>query len=341
VRFRGRPNESSTRSAGWGGSEPRLVGSAVALGGIDMTDRLEEMIPSALGGDRVDRVVALLGDLSRATVKRLVDAGAVTLDGVVVQAASRRVVEGELLGVILPDEVDPRPAADGSIELVVRFEDEHVVVIDKPAGLVVHPGAGNDDGTLVNALVHHYPEVTDVGEIHRPGIVHRLDRGTSGLLVIARSAAAHVELVRQLAAHEPERVYTALVWGHLESDSGTIDAPIGRSPRQPIRMAVSEQGRHAVTHYCVDARYTTPRDTSLLTCRLETGRTHQIRVHLRAIGHPVVGDRDYDGGRPGLDPGRPFLHAGELRFVHPITGAQVVVVSPLPDDLVACLNECG
>jgi 23S rRNA pseudouridine1911/1915/1917 synthase len=305
-----------------------------------MTRRLDEKIPDALAGERVDRAVALLADLSRSVVARLVVAGDVTLDGDVVGSASRRVVEGEMLGVSFPDEVDPHPTPDASIELIVRYEDPHVVVIDKAPGLVVHPGAGHDDGTLVNALVHRYPEIADVGEVHRPGIVHRLDRGTSGLLVVARTAAAHEELVRQMSAHEPERIYTALGWGHPESDSGTIDAPIGRSPRHPTRMAVSEQGRRAVTHYRVDARYTSPRDTCLLTCRLETGRTHQIRVHLRAIGHPVVGDRDYDGGRPGLDPGRPFLHAGELRFVHPVTGDLVAVSSPLPADLVACLADC-
>ncbi len=306
-----------------------------------MNGRLDETIPAALAGERVDRVVALLGDLSRSAVSRLIDAGDVRVDDQVVRVASRRVSAGESLAVVLPEDIDPSPAPDPSIALTVRFEDEHVVVVDKPAGLVVHPGAGNVDGTLVNALVHRYPEIAGVGEVHRPGIVHRLDRGTSGLLVVARTPRAHAELVRQMSAHEPRRTYTALTWGHLDSDSGTIDAPIGRSPRQPTRMAVSEQGRRAVTHYQVDERFTSPRDTSLLTCRLETGRTHQIRVHLRAIGHPVVGDRDYDGGRPGLDPGRPFLHAGELRFAHPVSGDAVVVRAPLPEDLVACLADCA
>jgi 23S rRNA pseudouridine1911/1915/1917 synthase len=306
-----------------------------------MSSRLEETIPAALAGERIDRVVALLGDLSRSAVAGLIQAGDVRLDDDVVHVASRRVSTGEALAVTLPDDVDPSPAPDPTIDVTIRFEDEHVVVVDKDAGLVVHPGAGNVDGTLVNALVHRYPEISDVGEVHRPGVVHRLDRGTSGLLVVARTPEAYVELVRQLSAHEPRRIYTALAWGHLESDSGTIDAPVGRSPRRPTRMAVSEQGRRAVTHYRVDSRYTSPRDTSLLTCRLETGRTHQIRVHLRAIGHPVVGDRDYDGGRPGLDPGRPFLHAGELRFVHPISGDPIEVTSPLPPDLVACLAECS
>ncbi|MEQ8841293.1 MAG: RluA family pseudouridine synthase [Acidimicrobiales bacterium] len=302
---------------------------------------IDEIIPAALDGERVDRAVALVSELSRSAVVKLIDGGSVRLDARRITSASERVHEGQQLEVTMPDEVDPRPAPDPAVLFEVRHEDDHIVVIDKPAGLVVHPGAGNADATLVNGLVHRFPELADVGEVHRPGIVHRLDRGTSGLLVVARTAEAHAELVRQMSAHEPERIYTALAWGHLEHDKGTIDAPIGRSPRQPTRMAVSDQGRRAVTHYTVDERFDLPRATTLVTCRLETGRTHQIRVHLRAIGHPVVGDRDYDGGRPGLDPGRPFLHAGELRFVHPATGAPVAITSPLPPDLVDCLALCS
>ncbi len=305
-----------------------------------MTTHLAEVVPAALEGERVDRAVAILADLSRSAVATLIGDGAVRLDGIPARSASMRVSEGQQLEVALPDPVDPRPGPDAAVEFSVRHEDDDVVVIDKPAGLVVHPGAGHADATLVHGLVHRFPEIADVGEGHRPGIVHRLDRGTSGLLVVARTAAAYDELVRQMSNHEPERVYQALTWGHIESDRGTIDAPIGRSPRHPTRMAVSDQGRRAVTHYEVNQRFDVPRDTTLVTCRLETGRTHQIRVHLRAIGHPVVGDRDYDGGRPGLDPGRPFLHAGRLRFVHPTTGEPVTVEAPLPADLVECLGAC-
>jgi 23S rRNA pseudouridine1911/1915/1917 synthase len=305
-----------------------------------MSDHLTETVPAVLDGERVDRAVALVGDLSRSVVTRLIGEGAVRVDGVPVRSPSTRVHEGQHLEVDLPEPVDPRPTPDPSVEFAILYEDESVVVVDKPAGLVVHPGAGNTEATLVHGLVDRFPEIADVGEAHRPGIVHRLDRGTSGLLVVARTADAYTELVRQMSAHEPERIYAALVWGHLESASGTIDAPIGRSPRHPTRMAVSDQGRRAVTHYVVDRRFSVPRDTTLVTCRLETGRTHQIRVHLRAIGHPIVGDRDYDGGRPGLDPGRPFLHAGALRFVHPVTGEPVAVEAPLPADLVDCLGQC-
>lgn len=301
----------------------------------------DTVVPGALAGERVDRVVALLTDLSRSAVARLIEAGDVAVDGIRVSAASQRVETGQRLGVVLPAPVDDRPTPDPGIELSVVHEDDDLVVIDKPAGMVVHPGAGHAEGTLVHALVHRYPELADVGEPHRPGIVHRLDRGTSGLLAVARSPAAYDDLVAQLAAHEPERIYTALVWGHPEADAGTIDAPIGRSPRHPTRMAVSEQGRPAVTHYEVVRRFEHPRPVSLMRCSLETGRTHQIRVHLRAIGHPVVGDRDYDGARPGLDPGRPFLHAGELRLRHPRDGRLRSFTAPLPDDLAACLARCS
>jgi 23S rRNA pseudouridine1911/1915/1917 synthase len=167
-----------------------------------------------------------------------------------------------------------------------------------------------------------------------------LDRGTSGLLVVARSLRAYTSLVEQMSSHEPTRIYQALAWGHLDSDNGRIDAPIGRSVRQPTRMTVSEQGRRAVTEYEVERRFTEPVDASLLRCRLETGRTHQIRVHLRAIGHPVVGDRDYDGGRPGLDPGRPFLHAAQLDVRHPVSDEPLSFTAPLPPDLQATLERC-
>ena len=305
-----------------------------------MSGRLEEQIPDGLDGERVDRVVAMLADMSRSVVAKLIADGAVAVDGLVVEIPSRRVASGEIVMVDLPPPVDPRPVPDPEVGFGVVHEDEAVVVIDKPAGLVVHPGAGHNIGTLVHGLLHRYPELATVGEAHRPGIVHRLDRGTSGLLVVARTEAAHAGLVAQMAAHEPQRIYRALVWGHPESGAGTLDASIGRSTRHPTRMTVTDQGRRAVTHYVVDDRFDKPRRVALLTCRLETGRTHQIRVHLRAIGHPVVGDRDYDGGRPGLDPGRPFLHAGELRFVHPISGEQIVAVSPLPDDLAQTLERC-
>jgi 23S rRNA pseudouridine1911/1915/1917 synthase len=229
------------------------------------------------------------------------------------------------------------PVADPSIEVVVRYEDDDLVVVAKPAGLVVHPGAGHPEGTLVNGLLARYPEIADVGDLARPGIVHRLDRDTSGLLVVARSPAAYDGLVEMLAAHDVERRYDALVWGVPDSPRGVIDAPIGRSIRRPTRMSVREGGRVARTAYEVVATYREP-DVARLECRLETGRTHQIRVHLLAIGHPVVGDAAYGGQRSALTLDRPFLHAGGLAFAHPVTGDPIAVEEPLAPELAALLE---
>jgi len=307
----------------------------------DSERRLDASISDTLDGERVDRTVALLADLSRTDAARLVDAGEVRVDGQVVSSGKQRVHAGQTLSVTVPEPVDDRPQADAGIDIDVRHLDDHVIVVDKPAGLVVHPGAGHRSGTLVNGLLARFPELAGVGDPQRPGIVHRLDRGTSGLLMVARTPSAYEGLVEQLQRHEPERTYDALGWGHLEADRGTIDAPIGRSSRHPTRFTVTDRGRRAVTHYEVVDRFSSPVDATLLRCRLETGRTHQIRVHLRAIGHPVVGDRDYDGGRPGLDPGRPFLHAGSLRFTHPVTGDGVEVTSALPDGLRSLVDACS
>ena len=270
----------------------------------------------------------------------MIDEGAVSVDGVTARSGSVRVFAGNTIEAVRPAPRDPKPAADPEVEFAVVYEDPDIVVVDKPVDLVVHPGSGHLERTLVNGLLARYPEMASVGEAHRPGIVHRLDRTTSGLLVVARSPEAYLQLVAQMSAHEPERIYQALVWGLLDNDQGTIDAPIGRSPRHPTRMSVTGRGRRALTHYEVLERFSEPRGTSLLSCRLETGRTHQIRVHLRAIGHPVVGDRAYDGGRPGIDLARPFLHACALRFRHPATGVRLELESALPNDLSAVLALC-
>ena len=302
---------------------------------------LSEEIPSALADERLDRVVALMAEVSRSVAARMIDEGAVAVDGIVATSGSTRVEIGSRVEAVVLAPTDPRPAADPTVEFLVVYEDAHVVVVDKPADLVVHPGAGHQDRTLVNGLLSRYPELASVGQSHRPGIVHRLDRTTSGLLVVARTSEAYDQLVVQMSSHAPERIYQALVWGHLDADRGTIDAPIGRSPRHPTRMAVIDRGRPARTHYEVIERFLRPRETSLLECRLETGRTHQIRVHLRAIGHPVVGDRAYDGHRPGIELERPFLHACTLRFRHPVTNERVELESPLATDLVGTLELCS
>ena len=299
-----------------------------------------EVLGTALDGLRLDRAVALVADVSRSAAARLVATGGVRLDGAVVTSGARRVAAGESLAVDVATRDDPPPAADPGVTFESVFEDPHLVVVDKPAGLVVHPGAGHDRGTLVHGLLARYPDIAGVGDPYRPGIVHRLDRGTSGLMVVARTERTYRLLVDQMRSHEPERVYGALVTGHPEADSGVIDAPVGRSSRNPQRMTVTHRGRPARTGYTVEQRFNEPARAALLACRLETGRTHQIRVHLRAIGHPVVGDPTYGAGHAdhafGLS--RPFLHARSLSFRHPVNGQTVRRESPLPEDLAALLD---
>lgn len=291
------------------------------------------VVPEALEGERVDRALGLLLDWSRTEAAAVCAAGAVLVNGGVA-AKSRRLRVGESVEVTAEPASPVAPEPDPSVAVTVRYEDDDVIVVAKPAGLVVHPGAGRSDATLVNGLLARYPEVATVGEAQRPGIVHRLDRNTSGLLVVARTAAAYAGLVSRLAAREIERNYDALVWGIPDAARGVIDAPIGRSAQRRTRMTVRAGGRPARTHYEVVARADDPA-RSRLVCRLETGRTHQIRVHLAAIGHPVVGDATYGGARAGLALDRPFLHAAELAFDHPITGAAIRLTEPLPPDLEA------
>jgi len=294
------------------------------------------VVPEALAGERLDRAVALLTGWTRREVQDLVEAGAVLVDGARVPK-SRKLEAGSVIELLGAPEAAGLPEPDPTVDVVVRHEDADVLVVAKPAGLVVHPGAGHADGTLVNGLLARYPEIAGVGEPARPGIVHRLDRDTSGLLVVARTTPAYEGLVEMLAAHDVERRYDALVWGVPESPRGVIDAPIGRSVRRPTRMSVREGGRAARTAYEVVATYPDP-GVARLECRLETGRTHQIRVHLLAIGHPVVGDAAYGGQRSGLDLDRPFLHAGGLAFEHPVTGGRVAVEEPLAPELIALLE---
>ena len=291
-------------------------------------------VPLALDGERLDRVVSLLWGLARGDAATLVAAGDVRVGGRPVLVRGRRLASGDVVEVDLPErEEAPSLAPEPGIDVPVVAVDEHVVVVDKPAGLVVHPGAGHATGTLVNGLLARWPELAGVGDPARPGIVHRLDAGTSGLLVVARTAPAYASLVAQLAARTVERHYLALVWGWVEAPAGMVDAPVGRAARDRTQMAVSAGGREARTRYKVVARYAEPAPVTLLECWLETGRTHQIRVHLAAIGHPVVGDSRYRGARPSLPVDRPFLHAFELGFDHPATGDRQQYSSPLPPDL--------
>ena len=292
---------------------------------------MKETVPRALDGERVDRVVAFMTGLPRREVAGLVTDGRVRIDGTTVETRSRRVAEGDVVDVDVPVAVDDRPAPDPSVDVPVLYSDEHVIVVDKPAGLVVHPGAGQREGTLVHGLLRRFPDLADVGDPNRPGIVHRLDKGTSGLMVVARTPASLADLTAQLKAREVERRYLALVLGEVSEGKGVVDAPVGRSTRQPTRMAVTARGRPARTRYEVLERYTEPVPATLLECRLETGRTHQVRVHLAAIGHPVVGDTRYGRG-DALAMKRPFLHAHELAFDHP-DGSRRRFHSSLPADL--------
>jgi 23S rRNA pseudouridine1911/1915/1917 synthase len=292
--------------------------------------------PAVLDGERVDRAVALLTGWPRAAVQHLIETGEVLVDGHPA-AKSLRLREGatvELRSEPVP-EMPPEPQATVAVD--VRFVDDDIIVCAKPAGLVVHPGAGHPSDTLVNGLLAQFPELAEVGDRFRPGIVHRLDRDTSGLMVVARTQSAYDALVRALAAHEIERRYVALVWGHLASPRGVIDAPIGRSQARRTRMAVRDAGKPARTEYVVTGVCETP-PCSLLECRLQTGRTHQIRVHLAAIGHPVVGDATYGGARDRVRLDRPFLHAAHLSLAHPVSGAALQFDDPLPPELQRALD---
>ncbi len=297
-----------------------------------------ERVPAALAGQRLDRIVALLLDISRSEAAAVIAVGGAVVDGRVCSIGKLRLLEGQEVAVdpaAVPEASVPGP--DPTIEFGIVYVDETVIVVDKPAGLVVHPGAGNPDGTLVNGLLARFPDIVGVGEPHRPGIVHRLDGGSSGLLVVARTQDAADALIAQFATHTATRVYIALVWGHPDAPHGVIDAPIGRSHGDPLRMAVVADGRPSRTEYRVLQQFDTPADLALLECRLETGRTHQIRVHLGSINHPLVGDPVYGQRRPRLQLDRPFLHAARLAFVHPGTGEHVEFKSDLAPDLRARL----
>jgi 23S rRNA pseudouridine1911/1915/1917 synthase len=298
----------------------------------------ELAVPAALAGERLDRSLALLTGWSRAEVARLIDEGAVLVGGRAVPKSHR--LEAGSVVELLSEPAVAQPPGPEPVPVDVRFADEDVVVVSKPPGLVVHPGAGHAGGTLVNGLLERFPDLAAVGDPARPGIVHRLDRDTSGLMIVARSQRAYDALVDALARQAIERRYLALVWGHLDSPRGVIDAPIGRSPTRRTRMAVRDEGRAARTGYEVQREYETPA-VSLLECRLETGRTHQVRVHLSAIEHPVVGDAAYRGDRPSLRPGRPFLHAHRLELDHPVTGERLAFDDPLPPDLTTVLASLG
>lgn len=284
-------------------------------------------------GERLDSTAARLGGLSRTVAARLAEDGKILVDGVP-QKKNYKTVPGQTLTVELPA-VQPTALAPEDIALDVVFEDADVIVVNKPKGLVVHPAAGHESGTLVNALLHHCGDsLSGIGGELRPGIVHRIDKDTSGLLIAAKNDAAHQALAAQLADHTLARTYECLAVGNFREDSGTIEGAIGRHPTERKKMAVTPAGKPAVTHWKVLGRY--PGCTHL-ECRLETGRTHQIRVHLAWKGHPIVGDPVYGRAAPGFT--GQCLHATELRFLHPRTGEAITVTCPRPPEFEAALEK--
>lgn len=313
-------------------------------------------------GERLDRYLHRIEpEISRSRFKSLIKEGHVRVSGMQVLEPNRKMTEGERVDVRMPEPEDPVPRGE-DIPLDVVYEDDHVIVVDKPAGLVVHPAAGNWTGTLVNALIHHCGDtLSGIGGVRRPGIVHRIDKDTSGLIVVAKTDTAHRGLAEQFAAHgrdgRLERAYLALVWGSPDPRKGKVDAALARSSSNRLKMAVvREGGKHAITRYAVER--TLPKGaerptTSLVRCVLETGRTHQIRVHMAHIGHPLLGDAVYGAGFAASsnrlpraaaealqDLDRQALHAARLGFVHPATGETLSFDSPLPAELESLLKLC-
>lgn len=289
----------------------------------------------AHGGERLDRViVAQVTGLSRAAVQRLIKAEAVTVDGRP-SKPSYRVEAGETIVVHVPAESSQEVVAE-NIPLDIIFEDEHLLVVNKRAGMVVHPAHGHTSGTLVNAVLAHCPQVAGVGGPDRAGVVHRLDKDTSGLIVVAKSEETRTALQRQFKRRRVEKTYLVLVEGHVQPREGVIEAPIGRDKQQRKRMAIVRSGREARTFYRAREFF---KEYTLLEVRPETGRTHQVRVHLAWLGYPVVGDRIYGYRRQPLLSHRHFLHAARLRLTHPVTGEPLEFEARLPDDLAGVLQR--
>jgi len=310
----------------------------------------EQVIEGTLaGGERLDKALALASGLSRERIKALIAEQRIRLDGLPATQASAKASEGARFRIEVPVPA-AAAAAPQDIPLTIVFEDEHLIVVDKPAGLVVHPAAGNPDGTLVNALLHHCRgQLSGIGGVARPGIVHRIDKDTSGLLVVAKSDVAHEGLARQFADHSIERAYLAVCNGHPQPPSGTIVGRIGRSDANRKKMALlpkdSSRGKHAVTHYKTVERLT---GCALVECRLETGRTHQVRVHLASIGHALLGDPLYGRASSQIRPvlqrlgfHRQALHAAVLGFVHPVTSDRLRFNSDLPPDMKELIDQTG
>jgi 23S rRNA pseudouridine1911/1915/1917 synthase len=314
------------------------------MSGGDATIEIE--LDASHAGWRLDRALAAqVPALSRERLKVLTKAGALTRDGKAVRDPATKVKGDERFVLAVPA---PEPAHNEpqEIPLPIIYEDEHLLVVDKPAGLVVHPAAGNRDGTLVNALLHHCGgSLSGIGGVARPGIVHRIDKDTSGLLVVAKHDKAHEGLARQFADHSIDRRYLAIVSGVPRQLEGSVDAPLARSPQNRKKIAIVPRGKRAVTHW---KRLELLDDAALVECRLETGRTHQVRVHMASIGHPLVGDPVYGRGKSAhrkllnqLDFKRQALHAAHLGFVHPVTKGRLSFDSALPSDMQELFTALG
>ena len=310
-----------------------------------MENKITLHVGEADVGKRIDAFVSEHSDITRSAAVRLIEEEAITVNGRAI-AKNYKLRAGDAADILVP-EPTPAEAQPEDIPLDVVFEDEDIIVVNKPCGMVVHPAAGNEDGTLVNALLHHCAgSLSGIGGVVRPGIVHRIDKDTSGLLVAAKNDAAHQSLADQLKTHDVGRVYYALLIGNLREDRGTVDAPIGRNPRDRKKMAVLSLGdgtaRDAVTHYEVLERF---RGYCMVRCELETGRTHQIRVHMAHLGHPLVGDATYGGGKTKFEAANKSLisgqclHAKELKLTHPKTGERMHFYCELPREMEALIEK--
>ena len=310
----------------------------------------DKIITGAIAaGGRLDKALAQASGLSRARVQALIGDGRVEIDSAPASSSSAKVAAGAAFRITVPQATDP-VAQPQAITLDIVFEDDHLVIVNKPAGMVVHPAAGHADGTLVNALLHHCKgSLSGIGGVARPGIVHRIDKDTSGLLVVAKSDAAHEGLAAQFAEHSVHRRYLAVCGGYPNPAAGTVDARLGRSDANRKKMSVldknSSRGKHAITHYKTLNRLAS---SALIECRLETGRTHQVRVHCASIGHALIGDQLY-GRTPKplkdmvsqLRFARQALHAAELGFTHPISGQNLRFEAQLPADMRELIDELG
>ena len=336
-----------------------------------MSNPVSIEVPASLEGERLDRSLSLLLSISRSKASKLIAEGSVLHKSKPLTVPATRLASGATLRIDAAalENLHPKLEADPDVPVEIVHEDRDLLVLEKAPNVVVHPGSGNAAGTLVAGLLARFPEIAEVGEADRPGIVHRLDKGTSGLMAAARSSKAYEALTEMFSKHEATREYTAICHGVPQNRQGTIDAPIGRSPRRPTEMAITASGREAVTHYEVIEHLA---NAALLKCRLETGRTHQIRVHLAAIGHPLLGDTTYGktlpknppqdrpenqiqdhSQNPPQDPTqnlsrnlpentlltRPALHSSHLSLTHPTTSQPLSFSSPLPTDLAQILHE--